>query len=460
MRKHILIPFFVLLWFLYGTATNLWDQYGYNLMHAGVEALAERGRFFLGGSRTPKFVEIENTPPVVGEHVSTDTFEYRGRLYPVKQPGMFFVGAIFYKPLSVLKITYDREYNLATALVSWLTSGLFAALCVTLILSQGLQEGLKIRIALVPALSLGLGSIFFPYSGILHHDLLSGCFLYFSYYLVFVGQGGKKASPVRILGAGFLAGFSFATSTLTIAFLIPFVIALTLEKGGKRALVFAGGALLGMIPMFVYNAACFGNPFLLANRAAGDATTQPGFSAGRFAEKFHWYFISPKTALWTFSPIMLFALAGLFVRARKQKKEGVFLAGGSLLLIFLVFSIPTHGGAAFGPRYLLCGLPFFTVGLISLFKQLYSEGRERKTGFRLFLWICLGVFFSLGIVICFTGAIRGTMHGMEEHPFLYRLKSGMGLSVSRETPAPFPLFYPLIFILSLLFYFVPDKHRD
>ena len=456
-NRRVLVLVFLLVWGIYGSLTDLWDQYGYNLMHAGVEAFAERGHFFLEGSRTPKFVQIENTPPVVGEQVSTDTFRYKGRLYPVKQPGMFLFAAAFYKPLSLLGISYEREYNLATVLVSWLTSGLLAAIVVTLLFSQALGEGLATRSALIVALSLGFSSIFFPYSGILHHDLLSSSFLYIAYFLT-LAQGGKNPkSRARFFTGGILAGYAFTTSAPAVLFLVPFVIAIVWAKGWKPLLLFIVGYVLGVLPLLIYNAACFGNPFLMANRVAQDATTQPGLSPSRIFEKFTWYFLSPRTALWSFSPVLYFAFAGLALRAFKREKDTLVLLGGTVIYLLFVFSIPTHGGASFGPRYLLPVFPFLAVGLIPVLKWIHAPGDHSGAGLRRIVRILLGIAFCAGILISFSGAVRGTMYGMEEHPFIYRLRIGMGLAGSPEAPAAFPLLYPIILIASALFYFLPEK---
>ena len=446
---------FLILWGLYGSVTNLWDQYGYNLMHAGVEALVERGHFHLEGSGTPKFSQIEKAEPAPGRDSSTDVFRHSGHLYAVKHPGMFFLGAIVYKPLQLVGIRYEQEYNLATSLVSWLTSGLLGALVVALIFSQAFQENLSLHDSLVVALSLGIGSIFFPYSGVLHHDFLGGCFLYFSYHLMCGPVAREDRRLWRHLLGGFLAGYAFTTSPLAILFLVPFAITVLWKKGWRNLFYFAVGYILGVLPFLLYNGACFGNPFLLPNKAGGVTDTRLGFSLNQMWNKFLWYFILPRSALWTYAPVFYFALAGLIIRAVKKQRDAIILLGGSFLLFLYIHLIETYGGATFGPRYLLPAFPLLTVGLIPILGWIE---KEREQGFKTWTrvaWIVLGLAFCVGITICFSGALRGTMYGMEEHPFLYRLKMGLGLSRFQGTPGPYPLLYPVIFIISLVFYFFP-----
>ncbi len=450
---------FLIMWGLYGCVTNLWDQYGYNLMHAGVEALAERGHFYLEGSATPKFASLGRTVVELGRDASSDVFWRDGHLYPTKQPGMFFIGALAYKPLSLLGITYEREYNPATALVSWLTSGLVAALVVALLFSQSLGEGLSLHSALIVALSLGLASMFFPYSGVLHHDLLGACFLYFAYFLILRPGAEQNGGLWRGILSGFFAGFAFTTSALAGLFLLPFIIALLWARRWRALLHFAIGGIIGILPLLIYDWAAFGNPFLLANSAGRVSDTGSTLSLRRFGEKFLWYFISPHSALWTYAPAFYFAAAGLLMRAIQRKRDSVTLLGGTLLLVLYILSIPTYGGATFGPRYLLLALPLLAVGFIPLLKWTESPRNTSLYSWRRVVWVFFGISFCAGVTVCFSGALRGTMYGMAQHPFIYRLTVGMGLSGIKETPGAFPLLYPIIILSTALFYFLPKRLR-
>ena len=443
---------FLLLWGLYGAVTNLWDQYGYNLMHAGVEALAERGKFSLEGSPTPRFARMETATAGPGRDSSTDTFRRGERLYAMKHPGMFFTGAIVYKPLSLVGVRYSREYNITTALVSWFSSGLLGALLVSLFFTQCQREGLSLHTSLAAALSLGIGSLFFPYSGILHHDFLAACFLYFSYYLC-IHTKRKEGEVFSSLAGGFLAGYAFTCSPLALLFFLPFAAGVAWKKGWRALRFFLIGYIPGLAPLLVYNAACFGNPFLLPNAAGRVTDTGLIFSLSLFLEKFSWYFLHPRSAVWSFFPVFYFALAGLVTRAVRREKDSIALLGGTGLLLLYIHAIETYGGAMYGPRYLVPCLPLVFVGLIPVMKEMTPyrkvEGINARTG----LWFLFGAAFCMSVTICFAGAIRGTMYGMAGHPFWHRLKLGMGLSGMNGTPGAFPLLYPLVALASAAFYF-------
>lgn len=459
-QKPFLIITFLMLWFIYGATVNLWDQYGYNLMHAGVEALAERGTFSLQGSETPKFRQLEEAEVVPGRDASTDVFWKNNNLYPQKHPGMFFLGAIVYKPLSLIGIKYYKEYNLATSLVSWLTSGLLAALTVTLFLKMGLNEGLSHGTSIIAALSLGLGSIWFAYSGILHHDLLAGCFLFFACLTFINGHEKDRMSPMRVLIAGALGGFAFTCSPLAALLLLPFLFGVLLLRGWKGALLFVAGIIAGTLPLLIYNTVCFENPFTLPNAAGGVQDTVPKITVTNILEKLKWYFISPKTAFWAFFPVFIFAVAGLVMRTGKRAKEACLFIGGPVLLLVYIHIIESFGGAQFGPRYFIPILPVISVGFISFFKWLGNEKWSERSPLKKTVWILYGLLFALSITISASGAIRGTMYGMDPHPFIRRLTISLGLSGIQETPGAHPLVYPVIFFTSILLFIFLQKNRN
>ena len=461
-RRRWIISLFLAVWALYGMTTNLWDQYGYNLMHAGVEAIAERRTFCLLGSDTPKFAKIGEEKPMPGRDASTDVFFYHGRLYPVKQPGMFFLGAIIYKPLSLMGLRYNREYNLAAALVSWLTSGLLGALAVALLFAQALREGLPLRPALIAALSLGIGTIFFAYGGVLHHDFIAGCLFFFAYYLLY-GRGFQ--TPINaghFLFAGLLGGFAVTTSVLAVMFVAPFAAAVIWSRGLRPFFILTLGFIIGLIPLLFYDWACFGNPFMLPNAAAKDVYTLPQIIPWKsLKEQFFWYFISWRS-LWAFSPILIFAFWGLCARIKEGNlnKDAWMLVSAVSNLFLTVPFIPSRGGSAFGPRYLLPAVPLLAVGVLPILQKFESWRKELPRPLRQLVWALFGLAFSMSVAICFSGALRGSMHGMDVHPYYYRLTVALGLSSILETPGAFPLLYPLIFLTAAVFFFFPRQKQE
>jgi len=66
---------FLSLWFIYGFLINSDNLKAFGLQQMGVEAIGERGHFYLEGSKSPQLQPIG------------DTFSHDGRIYAAKQPG-------------------------------------------------------------------------------------------------------------------------------------------------------------------------------------------------------------------------------------------------------------------------------------------------------------------------------------------------------------------------------------
>src|SRR5439155_27036693 len=75
---------FLSLWFIYGFLINSDNLKAFGLQQLGVEAIGERGHFYLEGSRSAQL------------QPAGDTFSHGGHIYAAKQPGQFMAGAIAY----------------------------------------------------------------------------------------------------------------------------------------------------------------------------------------------------------------------------------------------------------------------------------------------------------------------------------------------------------------------------
>jgi len=81
--RRLSLLLFLLLWFAYGAAINSSNLLDFDLQHVGVEALVERGHFYL-----------EHSIPSQRQSKG-DVFTYEGHNYAAKQPGQFMVGRLF-----------------------------------------------------------------------------------------------------------------------------------------------------------------------------------------------------------------------------------------------------------------------------------------------------------------------------------------------------------------------------
>ena len=158
---------FLLLWFAYGAAINSSNLFEFGLQQIGVEAIVERGNFYLEGSISP--------------HLQTkgDVFEYRGHKYAGKNRASLW-GAVVYFFLHKLGLSYVNHYLLTAALVTFFTTSLvLAASAVALfeVARELAADGSALFWPLAATLSYALATTAFSYSGIAHHDAIATGYL-------------------------------------------------------------------------------------------------------------------------------------------------------------------------------------------------------------------------------------------------------------------------------------------
>lgn len=386
---------FLSLWLTYGVAINSANLLDFNLQQIGIEAIVERGHFFLEGSASPHLQPLG------------DVFLYDGHKYAAKQPGQFMAGAVVYAVLRAVGLNYLDNYLLASALVTFFTSSL--VLAASAVAAFRISRELSANRAslfwpLATALAYALATTAFAYSGIAHHDVLATGYLLIAFYLILRLARGRVTGqvPAVSLGAGLLLGLTVTTSLLT--FFMAMICGLYFLSLRRWTLIpwFMGGALVGLTPLFVYNAVSFGNPLLLPNVAG----------ASMFADTF--FHLDPKNLgdkmvlyfgmLVSYAPVFALGIFGLSYFPRTFRHESTFLTLTAAMFVLAVYvvNIQTSGGCQYGPRYMLPAMPFACLGLAG-YSHL-APGRER--------WIAGGAVVLAGVVsfvVNLVGAVQGAM---------------------------------------------------
>ncbi len=178
------------LWLVYGICINSSNLTEFNLQQAGVEAIVERGHFYVDGSETPQLRAVG------------DIFQHGGHLYAAKQPGQFLAGAAVYYFLHLIGLSYYKNYLLTAAAVTFFTAALAtaaAAVCVFRLAKEWSAPDASRLWPYLVALSFGIGSTAFPYAGVAHHDALASAYLVIALYLLLplpLGSVDKLATAV------------------------------------------------------------------------------------------------------------------------------------------------------------------------------------------------------------------------------------------------------------------------
>lgn len=395
------VALFLLCWALAGATTTLPDLRAYTLQQAGVDALVSHRTFTLGHSEVPLL------------QPRGDTFAFDGNVMAAKQPGQFVAGAIAYTVLRALGVTYEADYDRASAWTTWLSSGLFAALALAMLDRVLRALGYSSRSALLAVAALGTGSHWLAYASVAHHDVIATALLVFA---------ARAAQTHRVFLAGVLLGLVafvsmlpaliVAVAGLALALVIPAKAGIqgpdaasvegpapgSVPSRGRRTVLAAAGFSLGIAPLLAYNAWYFGNAFVPANVAGAYGDTFPAFDPARIAHHFNAYFGTHGLALWKYAPALLAGALALGASARKPLHA--LLVAACVVHLAYLLSIETLGTCQYGPRYLLPLLPAFALGVAWLNERAASRA----------VTATLVVLVVVGGAINMVGAIGGTMY--------------------------------------------------
>lgn len=420
LRLEVLL--LLVVWFAIGLTLNSRDLDAFNLQQMGVESIVDRGVFYVEGSRSPKLQPIG------------DVFDYNGHKYAAKQPGQFFIGAIFYFFLSLLGLNYVDNYLLTSALVTFSTASLITAVSAVAVfrIAKGISKPSNSDVLpLSIAFTYAFATTVLPYAGIAHHDSIASAYLVIAFYVVFeIAHGAAVRGLIaRALLAGIFLGLTVTTSMLV--FWSSMAVGLYFLSLRRWRLVpyFILGGFLGLLPLLFYDAYNFGNPFLLPNVAGNYNDTFFYLSLTNIREKIVFY----STATFMYAPVVLAALIGLFLLPRRFLREKLAIIGTIFFLTDYIFNIDTVGTCEYGPRYLL---PVMGLSCLGLAGFTYI----RSLALRISVYVVVALIAAVSLVVNIVGAVGGTMYcdlaKFAFWPHLKMLLNGQGGSM--------PLFYWLI----------------
>jgi hypothetical protein len=240
--------------------------------------------------------------------------------------------------------------------------------------------GVPARSALATALSLGLGSLVFPYATMFYGHVLAALFLFVAFALV----TRRETVPGRHLAAaGAAAGLAVLTElpAAPVAVLLG-VCAVTLVRPRRQALWYVAGGSGPLLLLLGYQYAAFG----AALRSGYALVSRPEFAAGMshgvmgvgvprpgvlFAELF-----GRARGLLYLSPVLLLGFVGLSRRlvavwADRRARAEVAVASGVVVYFLLMNAgyYMWYGGSALGPRHVIPALPFLSLGIPFAFRR-------------------------------------------------------------------------------------------
>ncbi len=359
-QPFVALSLFLCLWFTCGLVINSRNQFAFTLQQAGIEAIVERRQFSLEGSATP---QLQLHIYYKGDRSVSDAFFRNGRQYANKQPGQSMLGAIVYFVLRLFGLNYTQHFLLTSALVTFFTSSLAlaaAAATVFALVREFTGEGSFWPI--LCALTYGLATTAFTYSGISLHDPIASTFLIGAFYLcvlIRLRQPKPKHAQTLAAAAGMLLGLTLTTSMLPVLLVCCLGLYVFLLRRWDLMGMAVLGGLAGLLPLFIYNTISFGNPLLLANVAGGYTDTFLRFQLSNFVDQARFY----SWAITTYVPVVWAGMMGLLFFPREFRREQMAMGGFIIAMAIQVLNIEGQGGCQYGPRYLLPAMPYACIGI-------------------------------------------------------------------------------------------------
>ena len=140
----------------------------------------------------------------------------------------------------------------------------------------------------------------------------------------------------------------------------------------RRLLAYCGGVAVGVLPLLVYDAVAFGNPFELSYAGSQIGEHERGFYGVVWPDpRVGAELLGGGKGMLTLTPVVAAGVAGLVALFRRGHRAEAATCG-ALVVAFLTYNagfFEPFGGWVPGPRFLVPVLPFVALGLAAAYAQ-------------------------------------------------------------------------------------------
>lgn len=324
--------------------------------------------------------EIDETRFETGDVPTSDYSYDRGHSYSAKAPGLaFFVLPTYVVLEHVGMRTHGDPTN-----VLWVLSLLGSVLpsLGLLVLVRYLGDDVAPGYGTPAAVTLGLGTLLLPYGTMLFAHSLSALCAFAAFFLLWRERRGPSRAWLVGL-AGVFAGLAVVVEyPLALCGAVLGIYAAVRSPILWRALAYAGGVLLGVAPLLVYQQWAFGSPFrapyasaVVESGGSGHERVTGGLSPWLDVPSVS-NVVSLLFSQWglvTLCPVVVAAAAGLIELDRRGRRAEALTCLG-VVVVNLVYFAGVYdafglGQAPPGPRFLISTLPFLGVPLALAFAR-------------------------------------------------------------------------------------------
>jgi hypothetical protein len=323
--------------------------------------------------------------PRIDHHLnqSGDIAYVDGHFYAAKSPGL----AVFSLPLYLVLQAADgfppkqpassgppgaqAVPERAIWRINWVVLTSFFVL---LLLVRWAVDRVYPRAGVLVAVMLGLGTMLLPFAAAYFAHVLSATLAFAAFALLL--RESERSSSWLLVAAGALAGLAvFVELPLAVVALCVGAFAAVDRPRARRAALYGAGLVVGLLPLFAYNAWAFGSPF---RNGYSNAVLELGstghdvigandigfFGLTRPRLDVLFDLLLSERGLFVLMPVTLVAVAGLPLLFRRRRREAVLVGGVAAAVLFYnaAYYLPFGGGSP-GPRFLVPVLPFLSLPL-------------------------------------------------------------------------------------------------
>ena len=310
-----------------------------------------------------------------GPYQTKDKAEYKGHFYSARAPGLAIFSVPFYEGLTA--IDAPRLARSSQALrgedevidfIGWWVAVLPGLILMLLV--WRVAEAFEPGYGVAAAVTAGLGTLLLPFSTLLFSHVFGAMLGFLAFAILF----RERAGPQRLLlvgAAGLAIGYALS-SEYPLAFAAVVLGLYTLSRRDSlrpgpmaiRAGVLLLGALIGIIPLLLYNHAAFGSWTHIAY--ANIKQQQQGFfGISTPRPKVLITLLFDSRGMFTISPVLLLGGVGTWLLYRRGKRAEALVIT-AISLIYLIYNsgyyLPFGGGSP-GPRFMITMLPFLACPL-------------------------------------------------------------------------------------------------